>query len=72
MAKSRILQNNVPDFQIPECIRQLQAIHNNVFLLKVGVAELIEAVEKDELDLAKHIIKRFELKHIIENLTTKE
>lgn len=69
---SKILESNVPAFQIPECMRQLQMIHNNVFSLKVGATELIEAVEKGELELANHIIKRFELKKIIDNLTTKD
>jgi hypothetical protein len=61
-----------PTVQLPECIRQLQLINNNLYSLKVGTNELIEAVERGDLEIAKHIITRFQLRQILENLTTKD
>ena len=71
-SKPRGLQTKVPTIQLPEMIRQAEAINENVFALKLGTTNLIEAVESGDLKTAKWIIESANLKQIIENLTTKE
>lgn len=61
-----------PTVQLAECLRQLEVVNENLFALKLGTLNLIEAVEGGDLKTAKWIIESANLKRIIDNLTTKE
>jgi hypothetical protein len=61
-----------PAIQLPAIIEQLNIINVNLFSLKHGVKELIEAVEAGDLKMAARTIQVYDLKTLVENLTTKD
>lgn len=61
-----------PTIQLPSIIQQLSVININLFSLKHGVKELIEAVESGDLKMATRAIQIYDLKTLIENLTPKD
>ena len=67
MAKQKQLEK--PTITLVGCIRQLELINENQFMLKNGLVELIEAVEKGNLGHARKVIEVFKMKQVLENLT---
>lgn len=58
-----------PSLQLQGCIDELNKINGNLFSLKLGVYNLIEAVEGGNITHAKIIIETFQLKQVLQNLT---
>jgi hypothetical protein len=69
--KSKQKAPEIPKLTLAECISELNLINGNLFTLKLGVQQLIEAVESGNMLHAKSVIDVFGLKQVLDNLNSK-
>lgn len=70
MAKQKSIKN--PKITLAECIDELNLINGNIYTLKQGTAQLIEAIDAGDMDHARAVLKVFDLKNVLKNLNPKD
>lgn len=59
----------LPKMLLAECIRELEAINGQVYSLKQGVSQLIEAVKSGDIRHCQIVIDTFDLETVLKNLS---